>query len=157
MNRIMIAVPLALVGGVTLAGCGRSEEPTPTATESVPEVAVPTFPPPVPNEIPAAMQGRWGLVAADCTSTQGDAKGLLEISPTVLKFYESRGTLGTVTEGDDDEIRATFAFTGEGMEWQREMELELDNDGKTLVREEFGEDAVPGELRYSRCPSTGDT
>lgn len=151
MKRSITAVPLALFGALALAACGSSEEPTPAATQSDPESAAPTFPPTLPTEIPAAMLGRWGLVAADCTSTMGDAKGLLEISPTTLKFYESRGTLGTVTEGDDDEIRATFAFTGEGMEWQREMELELDNDGKTLVREEFGTDAVPGELRYSRC------
>src|SRR6476659_3156800 len=27
--------------------------------------------------IPAALHGRWGLTPGDCTSTRGDAKGLL--------------------------------------------------------------------------------
>lgn len=151
MNRSITAAPLALFGALALAACGSSEESTPAAMEGSPTAETPTFPPVLPTAIPAAMQGRWGLVAADCTSTMGDAKGLLDVGPTTLKFYESRGTLGTVTEGDDDEIRAMFAFTGEGMEWQREMELELDDDGKTLVREEFGQDAAAGKLRYSRC------
>ena len=31
--------------------------------------------------IPAALRGRWGMTPADCTSTRGDAKGLLEIGP----------------------------------------------------------------------------
>src|SRR6188472_2988303 len=40
--------------------------------------------------IPAALQGRWGLTPADCTSALGDAKGLLVINANELRFYESR-------------------------------------------------------------------
>src|SRR5688500_4994135 len=32
-----------------------------------------------PVAIPAAFHGRWGMVPADCTSTKGDAKGLITI------------------------------------------------------------------------------
>src|SRR5215218_6684586 len=42
------------------------------------------------STIPASLHGRWGLTPADCTSTRGDAKGLLVISADGLKFYESR-------------------------------------------------------------------
>ena len=41
-----------------------------------------------PGPIPAAIRGRWGLTPADCTSTRGDAKGLLEIGPDTLKCSE---------------------------------------------------------------------
>src|SRR5918996_4286908 len=33
-----------------------------------------------PGKIPASLHGRWGLTPGDCTSTRGDAKGLLVIS-----------------------------------------------------------------------------
>src|SRR5512134_919075 len=39
--------------------------------------------------IPAAFQGRWGMVREDCTSTRGDAKGLIVIDANGIKFYES--------------------------------------------------------------------
>jgi len=157
------AAPAALftlgICAMALAACSDSaeetSEPQPEAElvapqdEEVPYAA--TNPPSLPTAFPTAIQGRWGLVPADCTSTKGDAKGLLEISPDRVKFYESVGVLGAVIEGDDDDIRATFSFTGEGMEWRRDMEFDLEDDGKVLIRKEFGQDAAPGEFRYTRC------
>ena len=101
--------------------------------------------------IPAAIQGRWGLVAADCEPGRDDAKGLLTITADKLEFYESVGKLGDVEEVADDRIHGSFAFEGEGMEWQREMSLELQETGAALVRREFGADAAPGSFRYTKC------
>ncbi len=106
---------------------------------------------PAPTEIPAALQGRWGLVPADCTSTRGDAKGLLTISATKLDFYESVGTLDTIMDAEPTRIRAAFDFEGEGMTWQREIVLDVQDDGATLIRREYGEDAAPGPFRYAKC------
>ena len=103
--------------------------------------------------IPKTVQGRWGLVPADCTSTRGDAKGLLVIGPTSLTFYESRGTLGRVAERDASRIRATFAFEGEGQSWRRDQMLVSKDDGRTLVRRYYGGDAMPDLLKYTRCPA----
>lgn len=100
--------------------------------------------------IPTSLQGRWGLVPRDCTSTHGDAKGLLEIGPDRLRFYESVGKLGEVTEAREGHMRASYAFTGEGMSWQREIDLKT-GDGKTLIRQDFGDDAAPQPLIYTRC------
>ncbi len=145
------AATLALLG---LAACNssgsQSDAPSPQATPSG-EVAAAPAPPPMPTEIPQRAQGRWGLVAQDCTSTRGDAKGLLVIGPKTLKFYESVGTLSDITENGPNRLRASFAFTGEGMEWQREEVLDVQDDGQHLVRREFGKDAIPGPLRYTRC------
>ena len=106
---------------------------------------------PLPAEIPAAIRGRWGLVPGDCTSTRGDAKGLLVIDATTLKFYESVGTLRAATEATTTRIRASFEFEGEGMTWQRDEALDVQDDGATLIRREYGDDATPGPFRYTRC------
>jgi len=106
---------------------------------------------PAPTEIPAAMRGRWGLVAADCTSTRGDAKGLLTITGDKLEFYESVGTLDTVMDAEPTRIRASFDFEGEGMNWEREVVLDVQDDGGTLIRREYGDEAAPGPFRYTKC------
>jgi len=102
------------------------------------------------EQIPLALRGRWGLVPADCEK-RSDNKGLLVISGTTLGFYESRGTLKSITEWTPARLHADFDFTGEGMSWTREMELDLQQGGTVLVRRDHGEDAQPGVLRYRRC------
>ena len=115
-------------------------------------VSQPNAPVPETAGIPAAVQGRWGLVAADCEPDRDDAKGLLTITADKLEFYESVGKLGgDIEEVADDRIHATFDFTGEGMEWEREMSLELQETGSALVRREYGADAAPGSFRYVKC------
>ncbi|MBR9838930.1 MAG: hypothetical protein GYB50_13695 [Rhodobacteraceae bacterium] len=97
------------------------------------------------------MYGRWGLVPNDCDPTRDDAKGLMEVSVAALTFYESRGLLEEIKEASPTRLDAGFAFSGEGMTWQRHMVLELDEDEGTLTRSETDPDAGPLELVYSRC------
>ncbi len=101
--------------------------------------------------IPSAVRGRWGLVPADCTSTKGDAKGLLVIDSNSLKFYESVGRLTSVAETSDTQMRGSFDFSGEGMNWQRDVVLDAQDGGKTLIRREYGKEAEPGPFKYTRC------
>lgn len=115
--------------------------PTPTASEPA-EVA---------TAIPSALRGRWGLVPKDCTSQLGDAKGLLTVSASQLKFYESVAKLGKVQSAGDDRLRASFRYSGEGMTWTQDVVLEAQDGGKTLVRRDYGPDAQPGPLKYTRC------
>ena len=96
--------------------------------------------------IPAALQGKWGLTPADCISTRGDAKGLLEIGPDSLKFYESRAVPGTSIEAGDQGISGNFNFTGEGQEWSKYVSLKL--QGKVLTRTERNPVA---SYNYARC------
>jgi hypothetical protein len=105
------------------------------------------------NAIPAALRGRWGMVKNDCTSTHGDAKGLLEISSGKLTFYESRGTLGKVSEIEPTRIRAMYNFEGEGQTWQRDMILEVQDGGQSLIRMEYSDATTPESYHYSRCAS----
>ncbi|MFA9200554.1 MAG: hypothetical protein ACEQR8_05110 [Cypionkella sp.] len=157
---ILAAVPLAL------AACGQSDDgmqtaetegtAAPAATPSPPATAAS---PPAPGAagipefgIPPALQGNWGLVAADCTSQRGDAKGLLRISATTLTFYESFGRLGTIKDRGDTSLRADYAFTGEGMEWTRDITLTVSADGKSLTRLDRGGEEVGGPFIYTKCP-----
>ncbi|WP_156841393.1 hypothetical protein [Novosphingobium aquimarinum] len=128
------------------AGADREEavEASPAASAS----AAPAIP---SDAIPPAMRGRWGLVAADCTSTKGDAKGLMVVSPDTLKFYESVAKLGMIQRVDADLLAASFKFSGEGHSWILEVALELSDDGETLTRRDKGPDAMPEPLVYSRC------
>jgi hypothetical protein len=110
--------------------------------------------PETPAEIPTAIQGRWGLVAADCEPGRADAKGLLTIGATSLEFYESVGTLSEITAANSREIRATFDFEGEGMTWQRDMTLRRVDPivpPPFLIRQEHGANAAPEPFRYASC------
>lgn len=137
---------LAALALLTLVGCSAEkadDAPADRASEATPPATV--------TAIPQAVQGRWGLVPADCTSTRGDAKGLLVIDATTLKFYESVATLGPVTENAAESIAASYAFTGEGQSWTLDISLEAQDGGKTLIRRDTGKDAAPAALKYTRC------
>jgi len=154
----MKALTLPLLALAALAACGdRSEDADETAAPGT-EAAAPAPEPTAttsPTEIPAAIRGRWGLTSVDCEPGRDDAKGLLTITADKLEFYESVGELDDIREVADDRIHASFDFTGEGMEWERTMALELQETGAALVRREFGADAAPGSFRYVKCQQGG--
>lgn len=147
--RIMSVLAVSLA----LAACGSPENDAAESDATDATEAAVEAEPAVQSGlgIPAAMHGRWGLVPADCTSTRGDNKGLITVTAGDIRFYESVGQVDSASERSDDAFRARFAFTGEGMQWTREMALALGEDGETLVRTEFGEDAIAEPLTYTKC------
>ncbi|WP_374408626.1 hypothetical protein [Pelagerythrobacter sp.] len=162
-----LTIALAALPAFALAACGAPADETAPGADTQPDAMkspIPVEPdggigdgagPPAAGgqaatTIPAALQGRWGLVPADCTSTRGDAKGLITVDGSSIKFYESRATLGEVAQSSDTSIRAQFAFTGEGMEWNRDTMLAAQGDDK-LVRTEYGEEAMADPLTYTKC------
>ena len=96
--------------------------------------------------IPASLQGRWGLTPMDCTSTKGDAKGLLIVSATDLKFYESRAVPTQTAQSGTDSITGDFNYTGEGQTWTKFESLKVKGD--ELVRTESNPTA---SFTYARC------
>lgn len=97
-------------------------------------------------QIPPALHGRWGLTPGDCTSTRGDAKGLLRVSGDRLRFYESVGRPESGIAITNQSISGTFSFTGEGQAWTREQALQIQDD--KLVRTESEPRAT---YTYVRC------
>lgn len=100
--------------------------------------------PPSTAAIPAQYRGRWGMVAADCTSTRGDAKGLMIIGDNSIRFYEAIAALREQRPAIATSFSGLFAFTGEGQEWQKVMTLT--RTGETLKRAEDS-----GTYSYRRC------
>jgi hypothetical protein len=98
--------------------------------------------------IPAAFHGRWGMGPEDCTSTRGDAKGLITIDASSIKFFESSGTLTKVTGDFPENFTGTFAFTGEGMNWTNSQNLKLTGSSNTLVRKQAD---LAQPFTYKRC------
>lgn len=101
--------------------------------------------------IPAAIRGRWALKVADCKARKGTDLTALTIDATNLRFYESHGELARVRESDAGRIVADYKFSGEGVEWDRRMQLDLTDGGKVLIRRDEGEGAAAGPMRYTRC------
>ena len=127
---------------------GRDGQPSPDGAPPANGAAVAPAPAnasPVAS-IPAALQGRWGMTPADCTSTRGDAKGLLVVSSDGLRFYESRAVPVRNAQKSDDSFSADFAFTGEGQTWTKFQTLTLDD--VKLVRTESSPMA---SFTYVRC------
>ena len=130
------------------AGLPAINDAVPNATGAPPDhgAAPATAPPSASSLIPAALRGRWSLTPMDCTSTRGDAKGLLIVGPADIKFYESRAVPGSDTQTAKDSITGNFEFTGEGQTWIKFEALEL--KGQELVRTESNPVA---SFTYARC------
>ena len=101
---------------------------------------------PATTLIPAQYRGRWGMVAGDCTSTRGDAKGLMTVGDTSIRFYESTAALQEQRPAIATSFSGVFVFTGEGQTWERVMTLT--RTGDRLKRAESN--ATYG---YTRCAS----
>jgi hypothetical protein len=96
--------------------------------------------------IPAMFHGRWGLTPEDCTSTRGDAKGLLIVSADQLKFYESVAKPAGELTVSADSASGDYNFSGEGMSWKKYQALEM--QGGKLVRTES---SPMTSYTYARC------
>lgn len=106
--------------------------------------------PPAKRAIPAAFQGRWGMVPGDCGPDASIAKGLMVIDGAQLRFYESVGKPAVVTNPTPNRMEGRFTFTGEGMEWSKDMVLTLGGNDDRLVRSENNPKA---SYSYKRCPA----
>ncbi len=161
MRKLIIA---GLFAGV--AACTSEQAAQPEATENVAiDLAAENSAAPVTNgtapaadpdapvssepiearAIPVAFHGRWGMTREDCTSTRGDAKGLLVIDGTTLRFYESRAVPRNVELRGPNEWRADLDYSGEGQTWSEKTIVTLSNGGKTLRR------MADGPWTYQRC------
>jgi hypothetical protein len=96
--------------------------------------------------LPAAMLGRWGLTPMDCTSTKGDAKGLMVVGSSDLRFYESRAVPTGDVQADANSAAGTFHFTGEGQNWSKYEALQIQKD--LLIRTESNPSA---SFTYAKC------
>lgn len=167
MKRIALATILLLAAcsggegeeGNNSSSAGQVVEQTPSNLQDDPNNSVVPLSPPSPQPAPSAspiaalpteFQGRWGMVANDCTPGRADAKGLITVAADGLRFYESRARIESARSPRPGSIELDLAFTGEGQEWNRKETLTIQDGGRTLVREE---QKPAGSFRYIRCPA----
>ncbi len=157
----------SLVAVLALAACNQpAPEPVPSESASAQPAppssgigeAAPTAPAatetgtvPVSASFPAAVRGRWALAPDGCSAPAGDTRGLITISGSEIRFFESVATIAAVRDSTPQRLRATLAYEGEGMTWSRDALIEARPGGETLVMQEFGSDAVAGARTYERC------
>jgi hypothetical protein len=176
MTRLMLPVSLLLLaacsGGedksqtedsAAISPLQKAERPAAvTAPETVVDADMPDAPEAAPlkpdtasdaggKAIPPAIRGRWALKVADCAARKGTDLTALTIDAANLRFFESHGELARVRESDASRIVADYKFSGEGIEWDRRMQLSLADGGKTLIRRDQGEGAAVDPIRYTRC------
>jgi hypothetical protein len=96
--------------------------------------------------IPATLQGRWGLTPADCTPGRSDAKGLLTISGSDIRFYESRAVPGGNVAADANSVAGDFHFEGEGQTWTKYEALKVDKGRLTRT-----ETKPTASFTYAKC------
>ncbi|WP_140869359.1 hypothetical protein [Sphingomonas oligophenolica] len=133
------------------SGAGQAQVPPDLTVDNSQRQVPVMLPSPAPlSSIPAAFQGRWGMVPADCDPKRDDNKGLMTITADRLSFYESRATIGSLQQVTPTKIQGLLSYSGEGQTWKKATSLTLQDAGKTLVREET--DPVSADT-YSKCPA----
>ena len=100
--------------------------------------------PPRPT-FPAAFQGEWNGSLRQCYGNTDDTR--LTIAPRRITFYESSGTLRTLTRVNATTIRIVSAMSGEGETYTSRFTFRVSAHGRTLTDISGAEPFV----RY-RCP-----
>jgi len=103
------------------------------------------------TEIPIALQGRWGTVAADCSTDTGNPDGLLDIRTSRLLLHHAEAQLRLARFRSPTALEADFAYVGEDRSWTQTESITLDGD--TLYRKNA---ALQIAVRYERCPEARD-
>lgn len=131
---------------VNLPVSANHAEPDPAGLPPQNAAAPQPVAPPSAPKIPIGLQGRWGLAPADCTSTRGDAKGLLVVTADQLRFYESRAMPSSDVNADSGSVSGHFNFSGEGQSWSKFEALKRTGDKLTRT-----ETSPAASYTYAKC------
>lgn len=115
--------------------------------------------PPLSLSMPVGVRGKWrrsteaSVTAAQCVDSANTNMGLiLTIRSEGFSRFEDGGRLLRVHERDSSKIRATFDTTYADTPTQGEFLFAAQDNGQTLIERQYGDGALPGVLRYRRCP-----
>ncbi|MBA4766689.1 MAG: hypothetical protein H2049_03520 [Porphyrobacter sp.] len=153
------ARPFLAIAGFALVACGgepSGEAPEADASPTVTPAPAPaaTAPTPAPSTaaIPARFIGVWDEEQGSCNPA---SELMLRIAPDGIGFYESHGTVISVTEAPDGEATLDLAMEGEGDTWRMSMTFRLTGQGAderlVVPYEDNAGKLVP--LRFKRCPA----
>ncbi|MEP3421525.1 MAG: hypothetical protein ABJN35_07315 [Erythrobacter sp.] len=145
----------AIIAVISLAACDANEPAAVDADIGLEAAADAKSDPPsaetaVLQTIPARFHGVWDYVEGTC-ARESDLR--TEITGGEVMFYESFGTVTSVT-ADGDDVMVVLALEGEGYTWDEQILFSLTNDGSILVllsdrQKEAGDTPLPRK----RCGS----
>ena len=129
-----------------LSGCGSDDSPADVGTSAIAPDAPLEI---VITQFPASYLGRWGMTGADCKSETSDAKGLISVQGSLVKFHDSTATMTKGLRKTLHAISGDFEFVGGERKWRTQTQYRLTEDRKQLTRQ----DGVEGKrFTYIRCP-----
>lgn len=142
---------------LVLAACQQRPAPSPDSAEpattapttSAPAPDAPTAAPTTATAIPDRFRGVWDAETGSCNAAS-DLR--LEIAADRIEFYESVGTVGSVTVESPDRILVDLAMEGEGEKWTVQNRYALSNEGKTLTPSNARDDSIQ-PIPRKRCPA----
>lgn len=114
---------LAFDGGAAIMGCARpASMPTPGEPGAEGD----------DDRIPVAFHGRWAPDAQACAKPASSIEGVT-IAAGSLRFHESTAVPTVVEQVDQDTVRVTAEYRGEGQQWSAVRTLELLGGGRLAI------------------------
>lgn len=157
MRPVLIAFASA-----TLAACSQGQPPADPAETGAPEPAPgmtataepqsrETTPPPAQaaDTMPAAFRGTWGYAQGDC---RPGTELSMVIGEKTIEFYESLGTITSISVESPTSVVIDLAMEGEGEKWTVQNRLALSENGAILTPTDTtgtNEQVMPRK----RCPA----
>lgn len=130
---------------LSLVGCGATDQPQRDLAEIAPDAPLEI----VITQFPASYFGRWGMTTGDCDPAASDAKGLISVQGSLVKFYESVATMTSGKRETLHSVSGEFQVLGEGQKWKTSTRYRLSEDRQKLTRQDAG---IDSPIAYSRCP-----
>lgn len=111
------------------------------------------------TNFPVALRGRWRETdgaeptAAQCDGTaNGNIGKVMEVRETRFSIFETGGTIVTVKQREDGNLRAVFDTTYADTPTSADLTFAVDPAARTLTLSGNGPDARPATV-YKRCPT----
>ena len=117
-----------IILAVSLAACTPATSTT-DASQVVSSVDSGSALAPTAVLIPDSFIGHWDATAETCKATS-DMK--LVITQSEMTFWESAGQVTAVTVNGPGDVTVKAAFSGEGEQWNRDLNLVLNGDTLTI-------------------------
>lgn len=156
--RILLSLAPVLV----LSACAEPVEPRddsdldlPPPTQAAQSDEDPAEEGPVIATIPARYLGVWDFEEGTC-APESDLR--VEIEESEITFYESVGSVASVTTEEDDVI-VDLAMSGEGESWDSKLRLSLVGEGENarLHTSDGAEPKAESDTPLKACPVEEET
>ena len=104
-------------------------------------------------KVPEPFRGVWDASAAACAGAHSNLR--IRIGDTSIAYWESDGLATAVSLVGTDEMRVTWAMSGEGERWTSQTRFVIASSADRMFAESLpqgGQEFIPVAWFYERCP-----